>query len=152
MSAVHKKCTSGEQLTALSDISAGRVDPAAPITVRATVLATIPRAHPRCPFVAILGDPASTVPPQSPGSSVRLKVWSPRAAWAEENLAVGDAILAAGCTFRAAARSAYADAPALVLGARATIRKLHAAPAPHPPQPAAAAAPHTAPSPARAHG
>jgi hypothetical protein len=136
-----------DQLTALADIRAGRVDPAALVTVHATVLATIPRAHSRCPFVAILGDlatTASTLLPNPSDGSVYLKVWSPRAAWAEENLAAGDAILAAGCTVRPAlARNRYADAPAIVLGVRATIRKLNTPPPPPPPA-VAEAHPHAA--------
>ncbi len=145
-----------EQLTALIDIRAGRVTPIAPVTVRAIVLATIPRAHSRCPFVAMLGDPASTPSTTYPlDSNVRLKVWAPRAAWAEDNIAVGDIIIAAGCSVRlpsasAAVRFEHSAAPALVLGARATIRKLN-----FPPTPAMAmeeAEPNATASPIRPHG
>ncbi len=125
-------CSGVENHAAIIDICAGRVNPDGPVTVKATVLAIIHRAHPRCPFVAILGDapsnPCSTFPPQPPACSIRLKVWAPRAAWAEENIEIGDVLLAAGCTIRPPqTRPGYADdaEPFLVLGARAIIRKLN---------------------------
>jgi hypothetical protein len=96
----------------------------------AVICATIPPAHPRCPFVAILRDDDDR------GTEVRLKVWQPRSDWATANLSIGDIVLLSGCTIQQANASprptvpnrswiSQTDAsPALVLGRHATIRRL----------------------------